>query len=175
MILYVVGDGHTAAAHTSVPYTIAEEEVDRWYAGRIPHPDNEQSSFVSRLQKLLKARLIWEFGSTNQEVFNNCYKFLTQHKTNEDVIVIIGWPEDIADDPEIYAFHKELLEHKIKHLFFTNTVSNDQKDWGGHFVWESYTGLLTQQGFEPNEFGYFSTDAQYFWANHLLKSLTKLI
>ena len=175
MILYIVGNGHTSAAYTSVPYVVAQDDVYRWYDGITPHPDNTETSFASRLQKILKARLVWEFGSTNQEVFDRCYKFLTQHLTNEEVIVIIGWPEDVSDDPEIYAFHKELLENKIKHLFFTNTVSSDDRDWQGHMVWESYTGLLTSSGFRPNEFGYFPTEAQYFWANHLLKSLTKLL
>ena len=160
MILYVNGDGHSAAAFAAVNYATSEEDFDRWWAGTAPHPENARVSYCYTLSSVLKARPVLEakINQTNQEIVDATKKFLSSNPVKEQTIVIIGFPELDAD---LYKeFGDYLKSQNIKHILYP---TKDYVDW------------VTARGFIPNEYGYFGETAQKAWAGNLVKPLTKLV
>ena len=99
-------------------------------------------------------------------------------------IVQIDWDcyERAAHD-EIFAFHNELTNLEIPHLFF-NCYSDFQnqvmQDWNGCYVEPydpdmTYWKWLTDNGFESNQSYHFRADAHRKWAEFLLPHLTRLL
>lgn len=84
---------------------------------------------------------------------------------------------------EIFAFHKELQQKKIPHLFF-NCYSDFQNqpmvDWSGCYIEPydpdmTYWKWLSNNGFQSNQSYHFGADAHRKWAEFLLPLLTQLL
>jgi len=99
-------------------------------------------------------------------------------------IVSIDWNycEQQAHN-EIFAFHNELQEKQIPHLFF-NSYSDFQnqvmQDWDGCYINPydpdmTYWKWLSDRGFESNQSYHFRADAHRKWAEFLLPHLTQLL
>ena len=160
MILYINGDGHSAAAMSSTDFIAAEDDADLWYMGRAPHPANLQRSFGAYIASVLKARLLVEADATNtnQDVINQTKKFIENNLVTEQVIAIIGLPE--YDQVEFGEFGAYLKEQNIKHILYP---IKDYVEW------------LTKRQHTANEFGYFDALAHKDWAGNLIKPLTRII
>lgn len=99
-------------------------------------------------------------------------------------IVQIDWDRyERAAHDEIFAFHNELTNLEIPHLFF-NCYSDFQnqvmQDWNGCYVEPydpdmTYWKWLTDNGFESNQSYHFRADAHRKWAEFLLPHLTRLL
>lgn len=168
-ILYVNGDNHTAAAYAKVPYRVAEDDVDLWYLGAAPHPQNQDSSYGARLASILKARLILdtETGGTTDQIIAGAKKFIGSNKFKEQLIVVIGWPEITS---VVNEFHRELNTLNVPHVFFSITENNQEP----FLIPDSYIKWLTDQGFTPSN-GFFEATAHQAWANHLIPYLTRIL
>ena len=160
MILYINGDGHSAAAMLSSPYIAAEDDADLWYMGRTPHPANLHRSFGAYIASVLKARLIVEAdaANTNMDVIRQTKQFVQNNPVAEQVIAIIGMPEYLQD--QFVEFGEYLRQQNVKHILYP---SKDYVDW------------LTKRQHVPNEFGYFDELAHKDWAGNLIKPLTRII
>jgi hypothetical protein len=99
-------------------------------------------------------------------------------------VVDINWAyyEQKAHE-EIFAFHQELVDLSIPHLFF-NCYSDFRnqpiKDWSNSYIEPydpdmTYWKWLTDRGFQSNQFYHFRADAHRKWAEFLLPYLTKLL
>lgn len=99
-------------------------------------------------------------------------------------VVSINWQhcEQKAHD-EIYAFHQELKNQNIKHLFFncySDFVNQPMLDWDDCYVEPydpdmTYWKWLTNNGFKSNASYHFRADAHEKWAEFLLPHLTRLL
>jgi hypothetical protein len=99
-------------------------------------------------------------------------------------IVQIDWDRyERAAHDEIFAFHNELTNLEIPHLFF-NCYSDFQnqvmQDWNNCYVEPydpdmTYWQWLTNNGFESNQSYHFRADAHRKWAEFLLPHLTRLL
>jgi hypothetical protein len=160
MILYVNGDGHSAAAMASNEFVAAEDDPDLWYMGRAPHPANLQRSFGAYIASVLKARLLVEADAnyTNQDIINQTKKFIETNPVTEQVIAIIGMPA--YDQTQFNEFGTYLKEQRVKHILYP---SRDYVEW------------LTKRQHAPNEFGYFDQTAHKDWAGNLIKPLTQIV
>lgn len=160
MILYVNGDGHAAAANAVVNVVVAEEDIDLWWMGGAPHPENLDVSFGKYISKVLKARLVVEAKpkQTNQDIINSTNNFIKANPVKEEIIVIIGFPENNFE--QLSEFGKQLKTQSIKHILYPV---------------EDYIKWLTERKFEPDEFGYFGSDAHRAWAGNLIKPLTRIL
>lgn len=84
---------------------------------------------------------------------------------------------------EIFAFHKELQEQNIKHLFFncySDFVNQPMVDWNDCYVEPydpdmTYWKWLSDNGFKSNDAYHFRADAHRKWAEFLLPRLTRLL
>jgi hypothetical protein len=160
MILYINGDGHSAAAMLSSPFVAAEDDADLWYMGRAPHPANLHRAFGTYIAGVLKARLIVEAdaANTNSDVIRQTKNFIENNPVAEQVIAIIGMPE--YNQEEFAEFGEYLRLHNTKHILYP---SRDYVDW------------LTKRQHVPNKFGYFDELAHKDWAGNLIKPLTRII
>jgi hypothetical protein len=81
---------------------------------------------------------------------------------------------------EIWAFHQELTEKKIPHVFFNgnNDFSSitERKDWGTSYIdpynpVQTFASIVTQNGHKtvaPNSY-HFGKAAHSFWARFMLQ------
>lgn len=160
MILYINGDAHAAAANAVVNVSSAEEDIDLWWMGSAPHPENLKLSFGAYIAKVLKARLIVEakHNQTNQNIIDSTSQFIQNNPVKEDLVIIIGFPENNFE--QMSEFGKQLKEQNVKHILYPT---------------EDYIKWLIDRKFEPDNFGYFGTDAQKAWAGNLIKPLTRIL
>ena len=137
MILYINGDGHSAAAMASTDFVTAEDDVDLWYMGRAPHPVNLRRSYGTYIASVLKARLLVEAdaNNTNQAVIDQTKKFIENNLVNEQILVIVGMP--VYDKLEFDEFGAYLKQQNIKHILYP---VSDYIEW------------LTKRQHVPNEF-----------------------
>lgn len=99
-------------------------------------------------------------------------------------IVSINWNhyEQKAHE-EIFAFHNELQNLNIKHLFFncySDFVNQPMVDWNNCYVEPydpdmTYWQWLTNNGFKSNDAYHFKADAHEKWAEFLFPYLTRLL
>jgi hypothetical protein len=160
MILYINGDGHSAAAMASTDFVTAEDDVDLWYMGRAPHPVNLRRSYGAYIASVLKARLLVEAdaNNTNQTVIDQTKKFIENNPVNEQILVIAGLP--VYDKLQFDEFGAYFKQRNIKHILYP---VSDYIEW------------LTLRHHTPNEFGYFDELAHKDWAGNLIKPLTRII
>lgn len=160
MILYINGDGHSAAAMATNDFVCSEDDVDLWWMGRASHPENLKVCFGAYISSVLKARLVNEAdaNNTNQTIIEQTKKFIENNPVNEQVVAIIGVPDYNSQDLlELAGF---LKKHEVKHILYPIT---------------DYTNWLEINKFTPNEFGYFDSLAHKAWAGYLIKPLTKIL
>jgi hypothetical protein len=83
---------------------------------------------------------------------------------------------------EIYAFHQELLDLKVRHVFFNGNnhfqsiPDSERKDWGNYYIGPydptaTYDSWLKNNGFDtvsPKSW-HFGADAHGAWARFMLK------
>jgi hypothetical protein len=102
----------------------------------------------------------------------------------KNYIVQIDWEKyEQKAHKDIYAFHLELQEQKIKHLFFncySDFVNQPMQDWNGCYIEPydpdmTYWKWLTDKGFVSNSSYHFRADAHRKWAEFLLPYLTRLL
>jgi hypothetical protein len=160
MILYINGDAHAAAANAVLNVCSAEEDIDLWWMGGVPHPENLSASFGAYISKVLKARLIVEakYNQTNQNIIDSTNHFIQNNPIKEDLVIIIGFPENNFD--QMSEFGKQLKAQDIKHILYPT---------------EDYVKWLKDRKFEADEFGYFGKDAHRAWAGNLIKPLTRIL
>lgn len=160
MILYINGDAHAAAANAVVNVTSAEEDIDLWWMGGAPHPENLNASFGSYISKVLKARLVVEAkpNQTNQDIIAATNRFIQQNPVKEQLLIIIGFPENNFE--QLSDFGQQLKNQSIKHILYPT---------------EDYIKWLTERKFEADESGYFGADAHRAWAGNLIKPLTRIL
>jgi hypothetical protein len=99
-------------------------------------------------------------------------------------VVDINWAhyEQKAHE-EIFAFHQELVDLSIPHLFFncySDFRNQPMEDWADCYIEPydpdmTYWKWLTDRGFQSNRFYHFRADAHRKWAEFLLPHLTKLL
>jgi hypothetical protein len=102
----------------------------------------------------------------------------------KEYVLNLNWLEKTKTAYEqIHAFHTELLDLGIPHLFF-NTYNDfhslDPLDWHDSYVDPhnpdmTYWKWLTDQGFKSNSSFHFRADAHRKWAEFLLSHLTRLL
>jgi len=160
MILYINGDAHSAAANAVVNVTSAEEDMDLWWMGGAPHPENLNVSFGAYIAKVLKARLVVEAkaNQTNTDIIDAANNFIKNNPVNESLVLIIGFPENNTE--QLSEFGKQLKAQGIKHILYPS---------------EDYVKWLTDRNFDTDEFGYFGPDAHRAWAGNLIKPLTRIL
>lgn len=92
MILFLNGDSHTAAGEAVNDYCFAEDDPNYFYAGRVPHPDNLEVSFGTKISKLTKMKMVCEAesASSNARIIRTTREFLGR-KHNDEPFVLIGW------------------------------------------------------------------------------------
>lgn len=96
-------------------------------------------------------------------------------------IVGLDWKTKTQDAHEkIWAFHQELKQKKIPHIFFNGNSDFSQiaekKDWGANYIGpydpdQTFNAVLRQKGHEtvaPNSW-HFGKTAHSFWAHFMLK------
>lgn len=96
-------------------------------------------------------------------------------------IVGLDWAEKTRQaHDQIWAFHEELQQQNIKHIFFNgnNSFENitDRKPWGVNYIGpydpkSTYDSVLKQANFEtvaPNSW-HFGKEAHSFWAKFMLQ------
>jgi hypothetical protein len=102
----------------------------------------------------------------------------------QDYVVNLNWNERTKlAHQQIHAFHSELLDFGIPHLFFNtyNDFHTEQPtDWHDSYVDPydpnmTYWKWLTDQGFQSNSSYHFRADAHRKWADFLLPHLTRLL
>lgn len=158
MILYVNGDGHAAGADLAVPVVDAEEDIDLWWQGQMPHPDNLSASFSNRIAKVFKARLVNRANgiNTSDSIINDIRAFVDTNLMYEITVLVVGFPTCV----DTQALEEYLTTLNVPHIFYTTA---------------EYTKWLQAQGHEHNERGFFDADAHQAWANHLVRRLTKIL
>lgn len=160
MILYVNGNEHCGAAGTVVHAAQAEDDMNLWWMGMMPHPSNLEVSFGKRISAVLKSRYVNEsrHGQTNQDIKTATENFIKTNLVQEEIVAIFGMPEH---DTEFFQeFSQFLKSHKVKHIIYPH---------------EDYVNWLTQKGHAPDQFGYFDQNAHRDWAGHLIKTLTRIL
>ena len=226
MILYVIGDSHTAAAEAVNAHAFAMDDGDLFYMGRAPHPDNLAVSWGRTLADTAKAvfRCEAESASSNDRILRTArawidanpqdwYRTLmiiqwstwereewlsngkfyqvnasgTDHVPQElqeqyrNYIIGLDWKAKTQDAHNmIWAFHNELKEKNIPHVFFNgnNDFSSikEKKDWGANYLGpydpdQTFSATLTRNGHEtvaPNSW-HFGKQAHSFWARFMLQ------
>jgi hypothetical protein len=96
-------------------------------------------------------------------------------------ILGVDWQARAQDaHSEIWAFHQELTEKKIPHVFFNgnNDFSSitERKDWGSSYIdpynpAQTFASIVTQNGHQtvaPNSY-HFGKAAHSFWARFMLQ------
>ena len=95
MILYVNGDGFTAAARVVNDHAFANDDIRFVAQGRRPHPDNLEVSWGMRLSKKLGLGLKCdaESASSNDRIIRTTTDFMKSRKSrgNPYTVVVIGW------------------------------------------------------------------------------------
>lgn len=160
MILYINGDAHAAAANAVVNVVAAEEDIDLWWMGGAPHPENLNVSFGKYISKVLNARPVIEAkaNQTNSDIIAATKSFLDKNPVKEDLVVIISFPENNLE--QLSDFGKELKALNIKHILYPS---------------EDYVKWLKDRNFAIDDFGYFGPDAHRAWAGNLIKPLTRIL
>ena len=102
----------------------------------------------------------------------------------KEYILNLNWPEKTrAAHEQIHAFHTELLDLSIPHLFF-NTYNDfhtqEPAYWHNSYIDPynpnmTYYQWLTDQGFQSNPSYHFRADAHRKWAEFLLPYCRELI
>ena len=101
-----------------------------------------------------------------------------------DYVINLDWHQRTRTaHHEIHAFHTELLDLNIPHLFFNtyNDFHNQEPvDWHNSYIDPydpdmTYWKWLTDQGFRSNQSYHFRADAHRKWAEFLLPRLTALL
>ena len=99
----------------------------------------------------------------------------------KEFISIVNWKEKTAKaHQEIWNFHLELLDKKIKHIFFSgnNHFENvrDVKDWGVNYIspYDSsgtFDSVLKNNNYNPVSMNswHYGRDAHSFWARYMLQ------
>lgn len=171
----------------------------------ILHCDAESASSNSRIIRTTKKYLEtikpdfviigWSTWEREEWMYNDVYWQVNAGGVGND------WPDEIKDrykkyiveidwdsyeqkaHDEIFAFHNELQEQNIKHLFFncySDFVNQPMRDWNGCYIEPydpdmTYWKWLTDQGFQSNQSYHFRADAHRKWAEFLLPHLTRLL
>jgi hypothetical protein len=174
--------------------------------GAVLHCDAESASSNSRIIRTTRdyinsqgapdAVIIgWSTWEREEWLLNNVYWQVNAGGIGND------WPDEIKErykkyivsidwnryeqqaHTEILAFHHELEQKQIPHLFF-NCYSDFQnqvmQDWNGCYIDPydpdmTYWQWLTNCGFESNKSYHFRADAHRKWAEFLLPHLTRLL
>lgn len=160
MILYVNGNEHCGAAGARVHAAQAEDDVNLWWMGLMPHPANLEVSFGKYISSVLKARYINEscYGQTNQKIWDVTKHFLDHNPVHEQIVAIFGMPQN---DLEFFKeFGQYLKDQNVKHIIYPH---------------EDYVDWLTKNKFEPDTLGYFGEEAHRAWAGNLVKPLTRIL
>ena len=99
----------------------------------------------------------------------------------KEFISTVDWKEKTAKaHQEIWNFHLELLDKKIKHIFFSgnNHFENvrDVKDWGVNYIspYDSsgtFDSVLKNNNYNPVSMNswHYGRDAHSFWARYMLQ------
>ena len=85
---------------------------------------------------------------------------------------------------EIWQFHQELKDKKIRHLMFNGNSHfeniADRRDWGVHYIGPydrnlTYDSLLKNNGFNPvnSQSWHFGLDAHCYWGEYLLQYINE--
>ena len=176
------------------------------YLNAILHCDAESASSNARIIRTTREYLAnegipnaiiigWSTWEREEWFFNDVYWQVNAGGVGND------WPEEIKErykkyvvninwkhyeqkaHEEIFAFHAELQEKQIPHLFF-NCYSDFQNqpmvDWSNCYVEPydpdlTYWQWLTNNGFKSNDAYHFKADAHEKWAEFLLPYLTRLL
>jgi hypothetical protein len=226
VILYVNGDSHSAGAEAVNDYCFAEDDSLYRSLGRIPHPDNERSSYGCNIANELFAILHCdaESASSNSRIIRTTRTYLETTKPDfviigwstwereewlhndvywqinaggvgsdwpsaikeqyKEYILNLNWPEKTREAHEqIHAFHTELLDLSIPHLFF-NTYNDFHTQepvyWHNSYVDPynpdmTYWKWLTDRGIRSNSSYHFRVDAHRKWAEFLLSHVKNLL
>lgn len=96
-------------------------------------------------------------------------------------IIGLDWEQKTQDaHNKIWAFHQELEEKKIPHVFFNGNSDfskiSDRKDWGVSYIGpydptQTFSAILTKNGHEtvaPNSW-HFGKTAHSFWTRFMLQ------
>jgi len=169
MILYVNGDGHTAAAEAVNQYSYTHDDPGINYLIGLPHPENLSSSWGKLLSLALRATFFCDAkrDATNTKILTDAKNWLADNPKN-DKLVVIQWMEfqdQVAEHEAIWQFHQELLDQKIIHIFFNGDQCFDldvEYDWGVNYI-EPYDPDSTFSAIiRSNDIDTVSPDSKYF-------------
>jgi hypothetical protein len=93
-MLYVNGDSHTAAAEAVNPHAWAMDDLNLFYLGKAPHPENLSISWGKLLSLTLKSafRCDAESGGSNARIMRTTNEWLCgAGKDFPDQLIIIQW------------------------------------------------------------------------------------
>ena len=94
MMLYVNGDSHTAGAEAVNAHAFAEDDLELFYLGRAPHPENLAVTWGKVLSLALRSgfRCDAESASSNARIIRTTRDWLAGGGANHpDQLVIIQW------------------------------------------------------------------------------------
>lgn len=153
------------------------------------------------LEKPLTEQLIVIIGWTDwssQEWEHEGIKYQVSARKEEPLPEVLGdqyreWIKGVdtragSDQDEIHEqiwkLHEELKEKKIRHFFFNTEQPFDQiktkHKWGYNYL-DPYTvdttmvNVLKSNGFLPNKYGHFDSNAHFFWAQYLINHLRRIL
>lgn len=101
-----------------------------------------------------------------------------------DFVINIDWPfvEQQAHQ-QLYQFHQELVQNRVKHLMFNGNNyfrGPNPKDWNNQYLCpyypnQTYDAVLRANDFEPvnPKSWHFGPDAHCFWAQYLLQYINR--
>lgn len=106
-------------------------------------------------------------------------------KRYKEYVATVNWAEKTQQaHNDIWAFHNELNDQNIKHIFFNGNTNfaqiSDKKDWGISYIDPydakmTYDAILRSNGFDtvsPNSY-HFGKEAHSFWSQFVLKYILK--
>jgi hypothetical protein len=187
VIVYVGGDGHSAAALAATPYFKANDDPALFYLGTVPHPANLAVGWAQRWAAAVRAGLHVEAQHSidNLEILQRAHLWL-EHNARYRPMVIIGWSDfgrgtqaATVQQSLIWQLHCYLKENRCPHLFFNTTQAlscvDSAQDWGINYIGPydpsatyvqqvEAAGHQTQSPDEP----YYGVDAHAFWFRYLL-------
>ena len=141
MILYVNGDGHTAAAEAVNQYSYSQDDIGINYLIGLPHPENLSASWGKLLSLALRATFFCDAkrDPSNIKIIEDALNWIADNKKN-DKFIVIQWMEFLDLDSEheaIWQFHLELQQADIAHIFFHGDQCfsvEEEYDWGVNFI-----------------------------------------
>jgi hypothetical protein len=202
VILYANGDSHTHGIGVTTEENFASLVADRINYDCVNHAKIGASNagILRTTRDFLKDNtpdlIMIGWSSWEREEWKHNGHYYNVNSSGHDVmpdqlqIRYKQWVTDQSQDlltekskywnSEIYQFHLELKQQRIKHLFF-NTLYNffgvdECHDWGHAFLGPynnelSYYWYLKNQNFKPDEWYHFKSDAHSVWADRLIQEL----